>query len=39
LRGGSWGSGDYDVRTSNRYRLVPDYWGIYVGFRCSRSLP
>jgi len=40
LRGGSWQSFSYSVRTAYRSRNVPpDDWFNYIGFRCARSLP
>jgi formylglycine-generating enzyme required for sulfatase activity len=39
LRGGSWSSNFYYVRSADRYRALP--WDSYnlFGFRCARSLP
>jgi formylglycine-generating enzyme required for sulfatase activity len=38
LHGGSWGNlGVINVRCAVRFRLVPDDWGIYIGFRVVRQ--
>lgn len=39
LRGGSWQSDGYNVRSASRSRYDPTFTYLYVGFRCSRSLP
>jgi formylglycine-generating enzyme required for sulfatase activity len=39
LRGGSWSSGDGDLRASLRRRSTPGYFDYDFGFRCVRSLP
>ena len=39
LRGGSWFSYDYDVRSAYRNWIVPSFTNNFVGFRCARSLP
>jgi formylglycine-generating enzyme required for sulfatase activity len=39
LRGGSWFSYGYDVRSAYRNWYYPSYTLSYFGFRCSRSLP
>jgi formylglycine-generating enzyme required for sulfatase activity/tRNA A-37 threonylcarbamoyl transferase component Bud32 len=36
LRGGSWLDGQYGARCAYRYERHPDYWDIFVGFRCAR---
>ncbi|MCX6041911.1 MAG: SUMF1/EgtB/PvdO family nonheme iron enzyme, partial [Caldilinea sp.] len=38
LRGGSWGSNDYNVRSAVRNLNIPDLWFDVGGFRCVRSL-
>ena len=37
LRGGSWSSSTYDVRSTSRFDVGPSYPRPWVGFRCSRS--
>jgi len=37
LRGGSWYSFDYDVRSSGRFRYNPTLTEDFIGFRCARS--
>jgi serine/threonine-protein kinase len=37
LRGGSWSSGGYYLRSSNRVGNFPGYVSSYSGFRCVRS--
>ncbi len=37
LRGGSWGYGDYVVRSADRNGVGPDFWSDLNGFRCVRS--
>jgi len=37
LRGGSWGSDRTDVRSVDRYGLIPTYGFNFVGLRCVRS--
>lgn len=37
LRGGSWGEGDYLVRSALRLNGIPDYGDFLFGFRCARS--
>jgi formylglycine-generating enzyme required for sulfatase activity len=37
LRGGSWGSGDLNVRSARRLSNFPDFWDFNFGFRCVRS--
>ena len=39
LRGGSWVSDGYSVRSSYRYEHVPGFTYDYFGFRCVCSLP
>ncbi len=34
VRGGSWDSAAYDVRTTFRWRYYPDLGRSYIGFRC-----
>jgi formylglycine-generating enzyme required for sulfatase activity len=36
LRGGSWLNYEWNVRSSYRFRIFPDYRLNYAGFRCSR---
>lgn len=36
LRGGSWGSSTKYIRTSDRFRIVPDNYSINLGFRLVR---
>lgn len=35
VRGGSWDDGSRDLRSSYRFRDVPDYRFDYIGFRCA----
>lgn len=37
LRGGSLNYGSYQSRPVYRFRLNPDDWNYYIGFRCVRS--
>ncbi len=37
LRGGSWLSNDFNLRSAIRFRYAPSYTDFYIGFRCSRS--
>jgi len=38
IRGGSWDDAPYQVRTTNRYELLPNIqWADYVGFRCAKN--
>ena len=37
VRGGSWGNGAIDVRTSNRNRREPSLRNFSVGFRCAST--
>ena len=39
LRGGSWGSADYDIPSADRFYYSPVNIRSFVGFRCARSLP
>jgi formylglycine-generating enzyme required for sulfatase activity len=36
-RGGSWGNGYWWMRSSIRYRSIPTYWQVNLGFRCASS--
>jgi iron(II)-dependent oxidoreductase len=36
MRGGSWNTGAWLIRTSARYRNHPDYSSKKLGFRCAR---
>jgi formylglycine-generating enzyme required for sulfatase activity len=39
IRGGSWDDAPYQVRTANRYELLPNIqWADYVGFRCAQDV-
>ena len=38
-RGGSWASGDDDIRTSKRIRFPPGKYNFDLGFRCAMSAP
>jgi iron(II)-dependent oxidoreductase len=37
LRGGSWSSSSYNVRSASRFNLDPSYSLWDRGFRCSRN--
>lgn len=37
IRGGSWGSGPKDLRTTNRETHSPSYRGFGTGFRCAKT--
>ena len=37
VRGGSWDNESWDLRSSNRSRNRPTYWGDNVGFRCAQD--
>jgi formylglycine-generating enzyme required for sulfatase activity len=37
IRGGSWGSGPKDLRTSDRDTHVPSARGLGTGFRCAKT--
>ncbi len=37
LRGGSWGSNPYSVRSTYRIRNEPTITGSFIGFRCVRN--
>lgn len=39
LRGGSWDSNPWYVRTANRLNSTPDARSDSVGFRCARGSP
>lgn len=36
-RGGPWSNGYWWVRSSVRYRSIPSYWFVNLGFRCAAS--
>ena len=36
-RGGPWSNGTWWMRSSLRYRSVPTYWWVNLGFRCAAS--
>jgi formylglycine-generating enzyme required for sulfatase activity len=36
-RGGPWSNGYWWMRSSVRYRSIPDYWYVNLGFRCASS--
>jgi serine/threonine-protein kinase len=36
-RGGPWSNGSWWVRATVRYRSVPMYWNLNLGFRCASS--
>ena len=36
-RGGPWSNGYWWVRSSVRYRSIPSYWYVNLGFRCASS--
>ncbi len=36
-RGGPWSNGYWWLRSSVRYRSVPSYWYVNLGFRCASS--
>ncbi len=38
IRGGSWGSGGDNLRSSSRQSMAPDSKSQFVGFRCARRL-
>ncbi len=38
LRGGSWGSNRWNARCASRFRIVPDYFYNFIGFRVVVSL-
>jgi formylglycine-generating enzyme required for sulfatase activity len=38
IRGGSWGSGPKDLRSSDRNTHLPSFRGLGTGFRCAKSL-
>lgn len=37
MRGGSWYSRSYLIRSANRVGFEPIYWNFYLGIRCARS--
>ena len=37
VRGGSWGTGAYYLRSANRTFTTPDYQFFFLGFRCVRN--
>jgi formylglycine-generating enzyme required for sulfatase activity len=39
LRGGSWYSDEYLIRSADRHWLEPDKWDLLVGFRCALASP
>ncbi len=38
IRGGSWSDNLDIARCAFRNWILPDYWNLYVGFRCARTL-
>jgi serine/threonine-protein kinase len=36
-RGGPWSNGIWWLRSSLRYRSIPSYWNVNLGFRCASS--
>jgi serine/threonine-protein kinase len=36
-RGGPWSNGTWWMRSSVRYRSIPSYWQVNLGFRCASS--
>ena len=36
-RGGPWSNGYWWMRVSVRYRSIPNYWQVNLGFRCASS--
>jgi len=38
LRGGAYDDGATDLRCAYRFRVGPDYWVNYIGFRCLREV-
>jgi formylglycine-generating enzyme required for sulfatase activity len=36
-RGGPWSNGYWWIRSSVRYRSIPTYWYVNLGFRCAAS--
>jgi formylglycine-generating enzyme required for sulfatase activity len=36
-RGGPWSNGTWWMRSSVRYRSIPTYWWVNLGFRCASS--
>lgn len=36
-RGGPWSNGYWWIRSSVRYRSIPSYWYVNLGFRCASS--
>jgi serine/threonine-protein kinase len=36
-RGGTWSNGYWWLRSSVRYRSIPTYWYVNLGFRCAAS--
>ncbi len=36
-RGGTWSNGTWWLRASVRYRSIPTYWNVNLGFRCAAS--
>ncbi len=36
-RGGTWSNGTWWLRASVRYRSIPSYWNVNLGFRCASS--
>ena len=37
IRGGSWGSGEEDLRSANRSNHLPSFRGFGTGFRCAKT--
>jgi formylglycine-generating enzyme required for sulfatase activity len=37
LRGGSWHTDEYNIRSADRHYLAPDVQDIVIGFRCALS--
>ena len=37
IRGGSWGSGEKDLRSTDRDNHLPSFRGLGTGFRCAKS--
>jgi serine/threonine-protein kinase len=39
LRGGSWHTDEYNIRSADRHYLAPDTRDIVIGFRCALAAP
>jgi iron(II)-dependent oxidoreductase len=39
LRGGSWHSSVYEVRSADRHFVAPDTRNVIIGFRCAMTAP